>query len=204
MSLKNLLESEKLGKVLVLHPEKLETASSDPLAVISIDGGCASGKSFIAKRIADKLDFELVFADDFFLPPEMRTSERFSQPGGNLDRERFAFQVLPYLGSGRAFEYDIFDCSLGKLCGKRRIEGGKPIIVEGSYSNHPSFGDIYSLRIFVTCEKEERLQRILERNGEKMLRRFEDEWIPLEDRYFEKFSVMESSDIIINTSTICR
>lgn len=202
--LKEILNSDELGKVDILRPDRLERAVFDPLAVISVDGGCASGKSVIAKKLADSLGFELVFADDFFLPFEMRTPERFAQPGGNLDRERFVYQVLPHLGTGRAFEYDIFDCSQGKLSEKRRIRGGKPIIVEGSYSNHPSFGDIYSLRIFVTCSKEERLKRILERNGEEMLKRFENEWIPLEDRYFEKFSIMQNSDVIIDTSTICR
>ena len=36
--------------------------------------------------------------DDFFLRPEQRRPERFAEPGGNVDRERFAAEVLVHTG----------------------------------------------------------------------------------------------------------
>ena len=49
--------------------------------------------------------------DDFFLRPEQRTPERFSEPGGNVDRERFLSEVLLPLRQGEAVDYRRFDCA---------------------------------------------------------------------------------------------
>ena len=53
-------------------------------AVIAIDGMAASGKSTLAARLAEELDGCVIHMDDFFLPPELRTQERLSSPGGNV------------------------------------------------------------------------------------------------------------------------
>ena len=58
-------------------------------AVIAIDGMAASGKSNLAARLAEELDGCVIHMDDFFLPPELRTQERLSSPGGNVHYERF-------------------------------------------------------------------------------------------------------------------
>ena len=64
---------------------------------IAIDGGAASGKTTLAKVLSEKYHAPVIHMDDFFLRPEQRTPERFAEPGGNLDRERFLREVVPYI-----------------------------------------------------------------------------------------------------------
>ena len=69
------------------------------------------------------------------------------------------------------------------------------VIIEGSYSHHPYFGDAYDLRVFLEVTPPEQRNRILKRNGEFMLERFVNEWIPKENAYFEKFGIKNAAAI---------
>ena len=64
-------------------------------AVLAIDGMSASGKTTLAEELAEQFSGSVIHTDDFHLPFELRTEERRAQPGGNLDYERFAREVLP-------------------------------------------------------------------------------------------------------------
>ena len=66
-------------------------------------------------------------------------------------------------------------------------------IIEGSYSHHPYFGDPYDLKIFLHVSPEVRRQRILARPG-FLQKRFFEEWVPMEQQYFEAFSIEEKAD----------
>ena len=58
--------------------------------------------------------------------------------------------------------------------------------IEGSYACHPRLRRSYDLRIFLTVDRQEQLERIRKRNGEEREEMFERIWIPLEERYFWK------------------
>ena len=94
----------------------LEKAASpdtgDGPCVIAIDGRAASGKTTMAGQLKEILGGEIVRMDDFFLPPAMRTEERFAVPGSNVHYERFADEVLTDLRKQRSFSYRRFDCSI--------------------------------------------------------------------------------------------
>lgn len=62
-------------------------------------------------------------------------------------------------------------------------------IIEGSYACHPRLRRSYDLRIFLTVDRQEQLERIRKRNGEEREEMFERIWIPLEERYFWKAGV---------------
>ena len=64
-------------------------------------------------------------------------------------------------------------------------------IIEGAYSCHPYFGDVYQARFFIDLPVKEQKERILSRNGEKMYHRFVNEWIPMENSYFDTFKIRE-------------
>ncbi|MGN0573096.1 MAG: uridine kinase [Acutalibacteraceae bacterium] len=179
--------------------EKIEMLfSAKRNAVIAIDGCCASGKTTFAEMLSERTGAQVIHMDDFFLPPEMRTAQRLSQPGGNIHYERFIDEVIGGIRSGKPFEYRIFKCSVGDFCGKAEINPQKPIIIEGAYALHPEIPDIYDKKIFLTVSPETQLRRIRERNGEQTLKAFEEKWIPLENRYFSAFGIKEKSDIVIN------
>lgn len=153
--------------------------------VIAIDGRAAAGKTTMAGLIKVALGAaaDIIHMDDFFLPPYLRSSERYEEPGGNVHYERFMEEVLPDISCKAAFEYRIFDCSIMDYNGKRKIGTSKWRIVEGSYAHHPKFGDYADVKIFLDVEPKEQMRRIMERNGEEMAQKFKELWIPLEEKY---------------------
>lgn len=165
--------------------------------IIAIDGRAASGKTTSARDLAEILGGSLVHMDDFFLPFGLRSAERMAEVGGNLHRERFAEEVLPYLSSDAPFEYGIFDCSVGDVTSKRRVEARPVRIVEGSYAHHPAFGDYAHVKAFATVDPDEQMRRIVARNGERMAERFRTEWIPAEETYFSAFHIPQNAHVLI-------
>ena len=174
--------------------KRLETSDR---VVLAIDGRAASGKSTAAKLIAGLFDGAAVHLDDFFLPFDMRTAERLAEPGGNLDRERFSDEVVPFVRAER-FSYRVFDCSTGGFrAASAVIEPKRLLICEGAYSLHPAFGDYFDLAVFSTITPEEQKKRVLSRNGEEMWRNFRDKWIPMEEKYFDAFGIKGRCGMII-------
>ncbi len=165
--------------------------------LVAIDGGSASGKSTLGAALARELDATLVHMDDFFLPPAMRTAERFAQPGGNVHWERVREQVLLPFSKGEAAEYGVFDCSVMAVNRTVREVPRDVVIVEGAYSLHPMLRDFFDLRVLAEVDEATQKARILRRNGEKMLQRFVTEWIPLEKAYFEACAVRDCCQIVL-------
>ena len=154
-----------------------------------IDGRAASGKTTAAQLLSAVFDSEIIHMDDFFLPLNLRTPERFAEKGGNIHYERFLQEVVPNLSKEDAFTYRVFDCSRMDYGESRTILSAsqKPLrIVEGTYSHHPLYNNIYDVKIMMSISPETQKQRILRRNGEKMWTMFRDRWIPLEENYFKK------------------
>lgn len=168
---------------------------SESPSVIAIDGRAGSGKTTLANMISEIFECDIVRADDFFLPPALRTTERLSEPGGNIHYERLKEQVIEKLG--KEFEYDVFDCSVMSLNGKRKINSKRMCVIEGSYSMHPFFGKYYDMGVFVTVDSVIQRNRILLRNGEQMLKMFKEKWIPMEEKYISHYKVDKLSGIKI-------
>ena len=161
-----------------------ELLTQKDMVIVAIDGKCTSGKTTLASKLAEIYDCNVFHMDDFFLRPEQRTPERFAEVGGNVDYERFREEVLLPLKTGKAFSYRPFDCSTFTLAAPVTVAPQKLNIIEGTYSHHPYFGNPYDLKILLTVDKETQRQRILERPI-FLHKRFFEEWIPMENRYFE-------------------
>ena len=164
--------------------------------LVAIDGKCTSGKTTLARQLAESYDCNVFHMDDFFLRPEQRTRSRFAEIGGNVDYERFQEEVLLPLKSGKAFSYRPFDCSAFTLAAPVAVAPKKLNIIEGTYSHHPYFGNPYDLKILLTVDKETQRQRILDRPS-FLHKRFFEEWIPMEDRYFDGFAIPGQADFIV-------
>lgn len=165
--------------------------------VIAIDGKAASGKTTLSKQLAAVLKAEVIHMDDFFLPRQLRTAERFAEPGGNVHYERFKAEVLPNLRKNKDFSYRKFDCSKMELGGLCHIKAARWRIVEGAYSLHPIFGNYADLKIFFDIDPAEQMKRIKFRNGEKMAKIFAARWIPLEENYIKKLNIQSQADLIL-------
>jgi len=168
-----------------------ELLSEKDFVVVAIDGKCTSGKTTLAAKLAEIYDCNVFHMDDFFLRPEQRTPARFAEVGGNVDYERFQEEVLLPLLAGNAFSYRPFDCSTLTLSEPVQVIPKKLNIIEGTYSHHPYFGDPYDLKILLTVTAELQRERILQRPA-FLQKRFFDEWIPMEDRYFAANNILSS------------
>lgn len=163
---------------------------------IAIDGNSGAGKSTLAELIRNVYDCNVFHMDDFFLRPELKTEERLKEVGGNVDYVRFRQEVIEGLQSGCEFQYRKYDCSKMAMNEYITVSPKKLNIIEGSYSMHPTLINFYNLKIFLHVDEEIQSMRILERNGAVMLKRFINEWIPLENQYFEVMNIKEQSDLV--------
>ena len=134
--------------------------------------------------------------DDFFLPVELRTPSRLSEPGGNIHYERFKSEVLPGLKQNKPFAYQRFDCSRMQPGEMRHIAISRWRIVEGAYCLHPVFGDYADLKVFFDISPTEQIKRIRKRNGEKKAQIFAQRWIPMEEKYISTFDIKAKADIV--------
>ncbi|MCH4888075.1 hypothetical protein EZV73_10845 [Acidaminobacter sp. JC074] len=177
--------------------EKISNMDSDYPFVISFDGPAGSGKTTLAGVLGKVLESSVVHMDDFFLPPNLRSEERLDQAGGNVHYERFKDQVVDHLRSGRDFSYTRFDCRMMDYTEELVVKSGPFIIVEGSYSRHPYFGDYSDLNVYCLVTESDQRDRIERRNGKDKLKVFESKWIPMENKYLKTFKIKEKSHILL-------
>lgn len=168
-------------------------------SIISIDGRCASGKTTLAHLLSDIYDCNVFSMDDFFLQPHQRTKERLARPGENVDHERFKEEILIPLSRHEDVKFSKFDCSTMSIQPSILIPYKPMNIIEGSYSMHSDLQKYYDFSIFLTLYKEEQILRLKKRNP-NMINNFIHRWIPLEEAYFNAFSISDKCNIQINTS----
>ncbi len=167
--------------------------------IIAIEGSCTSGKTTLTKEISEEFECNVINMDDFFLPFEKRTPERFSEIGGNTDYERFCEEIVENIRTNTQFTYGKFDCSSGTISQKITIVPKKLTVVEGVYCMHPKFGEIYDLKIFLDITNETKITRLEKRSPEK-LEKFINDWIPKENLYFETYKIKEKCDLVIDNN----
>lgn len=173
-----------------------ELLATRPKILLAIDGDCASGKTTLAAALRRRYDANVLPMDHFFLRPEQRTAARLSEPGGNVDYERFLAEALTPLQAGAAFVYRPFDCRTGDFGAAIAVPLRRLNIVEGTYSLHPTLAGAYHVKVFLRVAPDEQLRRIAARNGEELLERFKTEWIPMEKRYFAQFDIANQCDFV--------
>lgn len=161
---------------------------------IAIDGRCGSGKTTLANKLKAYFDCHIFHMDDFYLQEYQRTQERYNEPGGNVDRERFKKEVLDPLKNQQDVLYRPIECSSMSIS-EGTVYPYKPInIIEGSYSCHLELIDAYDITVFLDIDEPLRLKRIEERNGKEALNMFIKKWIPLEEKYFSSFDIQNHCD----------
>lgn len=172
--------------------------SNQNSAAIAIEGGSASGKTTLGELLKQLYDCNVFHMDDFFLRPQQRTPERFSEAGGNVDRERFLSEILIPLSKNETISYQPFDCSTFTLSPSRLISPKRLNIIEGAYSMHPLLADYYDYSLFLDITPELQKKRITKRNSPDMAKRFFTEWIPLEEKYFDALHIKEQCSMVLS------
>ncbi len=165
--------------------------------IIALDGRCASGKTTMAATLSQIYDCNVFHMDDFFLRPVQRTAERLSQPGENIDHERFWEEILHPLSEGRAVCYRKYNCARQALEPPITAPQKRLHIIEGVYSLHPRLFASYDLTVLADTTKEVQRERILRRNSPEMAEKFFSVWIPMEEAYFLKENIREKVNLIL-------
>ena len=167
--------------------------------VVAIDGMCAAGKSTLALELKQKFNGEIIPMDSFFLPKELRTKERYQEPGGNIHYERFMQEIMiPFINYNKV-GYRSFDCKKMEYSNYKEVPVTSLYLIEGTYSMRIEFQAFYDLSIFLKCSVEEQNRRIIARNGELQAHTFQKVWIPFENSYFEHLEIEKHCDIVVNT-----
>ena len=181
-------------------------------AIVAIEGNSGAGKSSLAESLRSTYSCNAISMDSFFLRLEQRTPERLSEPGGNVDYERFSSEVLKSLKTGDDIVYRPYDCKIMQLTDPVHFKQTRLTVVEGVYSMHPYFtriceasamtgdtGAIYDIRVFLKVNEDEQRRRLRERNP-MLLERFINEWIPMENAYFKHFKIPQNCDYIFDST----
>ena len=168
--------------------------------LVAIDGNCCAGKTTLAAHLGALLQANVFHMDDYFLQPHMRTSERLSRPGGNVDAGRFFLDVLLPASRGETAHVRRYDCHEDVVMPPVPVEPTRVTIVEGAYSLHPLLLPYYHLKLFCRIDPAQQIERIRARNGEDALPAFINRWIPLENAYFRAYQIESLCDQIIDTT----
>lgn len=174
---------------------------SNKKIIIAIDGPCASGKSTFAKKLVEKYNGSLFHMDDFFLPEVLKTEERLNEIGGNVYYERFKSEIIDKLND-LEISYQPFNCKTQELDNRINEVLNNLIIIEGSYSLHKTLRDSYDIKIMLEVDYEEQLKRLKKRTSEALYKRFVNEWIPLESKYFLGENLEDIVDYKLNVLDI--
>lgn len=172
-------------------------SSENDLLTIAIDGPSASGKSRLGLILSQRLSGNLFSMDDFFLPGRLEKELSISKGEGNIDFKRFKKDVLSKLADKEGIKLRPFDCKAQKYLTEKSYEYSRVSIIEGAYCLSPLLEYPYQLKIFLDIDPDEQEKRIKERNGQEGWKIFKELWIPMENSYFEKYSIRDKADLII-------
>lgn len=175
-----------------------ELIADKKTVIVGIDGRCGSGKTSFAQLIARIFSCNVIHTDDFYLPLGGRAEDWTEIPGGNMDFTRLRLEVLKPIQAEEVVYYRPYHCQEGVYGEALQLALSQLVIVEGSYSHHPLLAEAYDLKVFLTCSKDVQMKRLQAREG-SYFDMFEKRWIPMEENYFQHFSVEENSDLVVET-----
>lgn len=182
--------TKRFEAVVAAIEHTIKQSEKEPI-LVAIDGMCASGKTTLGYFLKSLFECNLFHMDDFFLQDYQRTKERLTQVGGNVDYERFQKEVLVPMKEKSTVIYRPYSCKFRRFGKGQEITYKRLNIVEGSYSQHPYFKDPYDIKVFSTVSKEKQIDIIKKRNGEVLVKRFAEEWIPKEEDYFAVYGIKQ-------------
>lgn len=167
--------------------------------VVAIDGNSCSGKSLYAEALSGYYNHcNIIHCDHFFLPPDMRSSSRLEEIGGNIHYERLQ-EVLANIAQDIPFSYQRYHCSDNSYS-DIALQPKRLTIVEGSYSLHSQLRSHYHLAVVLSVDAKQQRLRVSQRETAESYHNFITKWIPLENRYMS--TLAGQGDIYIDTSNV--
>ncbi|MYF08316.1 MAG: hypothetical protein F4233_10595 [Rhodospirillaceae bacterium] len=101
---------------------------------------------------------------------------------------------------GRPIRYRRYDWIADRLGDWTAAPHDGTLIVEGVYCTHPTIRDRYHFLIWVEADRATRLARGLARDGESARSRWEDTWMPIEDRYRAEHRLNDAAHLVLDST----
>ena len=149
--------------------------------VVLVGGGSASGKTYVLKKVLEKLPKDkvtVISLDDYYkdfsvLPIEERAKINFDHPKA-FDWKLMNAQ-LSDLKSGKTIEKPIYDFTIhGRSNKTESVEPKELIIIEGIMALvNKDLRSIGDLKVFISASRERRLVRRIERDMRERGRTYE-------------------------------
>ena len=174
--------------------------------LVVIDGLGGAGKSTLTQLLEQRLKnlgwtVAVVKHDDFYLPSDQRESQQARAIGGDFDWKRLRDQVLIPVKEGRSAYYQRYDWGTDALAEWHTISASDVVFVEGVYTMRCELTDFYDLKIWVECPRTIRLDRGIERDGERARTIWEQDWMQKEDYYVKTHLPHERADLSVSGAT---
>lgn len=160
--------------------------------IVGMDGPCGSGKTTLAAVLSNYFNCPTIHADDFFLPPHLRSEQRI-QSGQNLHWEAM-LPVIQQAKQSMSFTYQAYNCQTNSYHDKT-FNSSTCTIVEGSYSFVKPLFALYDITILLQIKPDKQLQRLFKRQSN--IEQFVTKWIVFEQYHLQQ---IPKCDVIIDTN----
>ena len=156
------------------------------LVLVGIGGHGASGKSTLARRIAEEIaDTQIVATDSFW-------------NGTQFELDRLRTDVVDVLLADDVAHYDEWDWADKQLRPGRSVVPTGVVIIEGVCALHQMFRDDLAVRIWIDAPHDVRLARGIERDGEESRDTWVEVWMPNEAAYVERDDPISCAQLIVD------
>lgn len=156
------------------------------LVLVGIAGHGASGKSTLARRIAEEIsDTQIVATDSFW-------------NGTQFELDRLRTDVVDVLLADNVASYEEWDWADKRLRPGRSVVPTGVVIIEGVCALHQMFRADLAVRIWIEAPYDVRLARAVERDGEESRDTWVNVWIPNETAYVERDDPIDCAQLIID------
>jgi uridine kinase len=172
--------------------------------LIGIDGPGGSGKSTFAAALCTALlqratGALIIHTDDFFCPfPDQNENDQSGLPDGEIDWNRLLEQVITPIRDNRPGRFQKYDWPSRTLAAWHTIDVGGTVIIEGIRALHRALAPTYDFRIWLECPREVCLARGIARDGEEARRRWEQDWLPADDRFIRQHRPAATAELIVD------
>ena len=156
--------------------------------IILIDGKSGVGKTRLAIHLADALDATLVHLDDAY-------------PGwdGLADgRDAVIETVLTPLTAGLPGRYRAWDWERGAAGAMVEIAPADVVVVDGCGVSTPQSRNLASTVVWVECDENERLARLVDRDGGQF-DDFSDGWDAQVDAHIAQNNPIGTATVVVRT-----
>ncbi len=165
-------------------------------SIIAIDGTAGSGKTTLANKIKNHFEqTEICHLDQFYKTFNERNDRIGHFNVWNYDYERLIKQVIEPWINKKSSKYSTYNYFVDDIDGFNILKPSKYLIIEGVTSLHPILRPYINYSIWLDADENVRLERGIQRDGERFRDLWINEWLPSETVYIKRFKPNKHADL---------